>query len=81
MKVNFKVKEGTHFVIKKGDAIQYLHCLQEEALSNILETIKQGRKAHGRKENQYLIINTDEPYADEIREVIKRGELAKGELK
>ena len=37
----------------------------------MLKTIKPG--------NEYFIINIDEPYAEEIFEVLKRGQMAKGE--
>jgi hypothetical protein len=30
-------------------------------------------------EREYFIINIDEPYAEEIYEVLKRGQMAKGE--
>ena len=75
----FKIKEGTHFVIKKEDTMQYLNPLEKVALRGIISSIASGRLDNGKKLNEYLVVNTDEPYADEIREVIKRGELAKGE--
>lgn len=36
-----------------------------------MKSMKPGRK--------YFIINIDEPYAEEIYEVLKRGQIAKGE--
>jgi len=77
----FKVKQGTHFVIKKEDTMQYLNRLQKVALRDIIDTIERGRVGNCKRLNEYLVVNTDEPYADEIREAIKRGEIAKGENK
>jgi hypothetical protein len=37
---------------------------------NVLKQIKPGRK--------YFIINIDEPYAEQIYETLKRGQMAKG---
>ena len=37
----------------------------------MLKTLKPGRR--------YFLINLDEPYAEEIYEVLKRGQQAKGE--
>ena len=37
----------------------------------MLKTMKPGRK--------YFIVNLDEPYAEELYEVLKRGQIAKGE--
>lgn len=39
----------------------------------LLQTkIKRHREYEGKKENTYLVINTDEPYADEVIEILKR---------
>jgi hypothetical protein len=34
--------------------------------------VKMYRDALDKKENTYLVINTDEPYADEIIEILKK---------
>lgn len=34
---------------------------------------------HMKPEREYFIINIDEPYAPEIYEILKRGQMAKGE--
>jgi hypothetical protein len=72
-----KVKENTHFVIKKDDTMQYLNRLQKVALRDVLDTISKSRKKDNKKNNEYLIINKDEPYANKVFEVIKQGEIHK----
>jgi hypothetical protein len=72
-----KVKENTHFVIKKDDTMQYLNRLQKVALRDVLDTISKSRKKDNKKNNEYLIINKDEPYANKVLEVIINGEIEK----
>jgi hypothetical protein len=38
-----------------------------------------GSKRIKQNENEYFIINIDEPYAEDIFEILKRGQMAKGE--
>jgi hypothetical protein len=59
-------------VIKNDDAEKYLNTKGQESLNGILETIADSRSMDGKKNNEYLVINTDEPYADEVIEILKR---------
>lgn len=64
------IKENTHIVIKRDDAIKYLSEKQKYDLDSILLTINIGREKEGKPVNNYLVINKDEPYAKIIQETI-----------
>ena len=69
------MKANTHIVIKREDIIKYLTDNQIKYLDAILNTIADGRKKDGKNsDNSYYICNTDEPYADEVLEVILKAE-------
>jgi hypothetical protein len=73
----FEIKKDTHIVIKTEDLQYYLTELEFRNLDSILKKINEGRKSRGKKINKYLIINTDEPYANKVMKVIREGELEK----
>lgn len=69
------MKANTHIVIKREDVLKYLTDNQIKYLDAVLTTIAGGRKKDGKKpNNSYYICNTDEPYADEVLEVILKAE-------
>lgn len=72
----FEVKQGTHIVLKVSD-VEQLNTQDQFNLHMILENVKALRKSQGKKNNEYLVVNCDEPYADDVREVIKYGGLKK----
>lgn len=58
-------------VIKDEDIRKYLDDEQLSALEDIELTIGYGRKEEGKAvNNTYLVINTDEPYADLVKALI-----------
>jgi hypothetical protein len=61
-------------VIKNSDmqAIVSNYPGLEYDLKLFFKYLAQLRKFEGKKENKYLVINTDEPYADEVIEILKR---------
>ena len=69
------MKTNTHIVIKREDIFKYLTDSQIKDLDVILNTIADGRKKDGKKpNNSYYVCNTDEPYAEEVLEVILKAE-------
>lgn len=62
------------FIVIKIDDLKYINSPFKIAmLKNDLDDIKIGRKAEGKNiDNKYLVINTDEPYVDEVIEIMKR---------
>lgn len=73
----FEKKVGTHFVLKNDDCMYYLNRHQKVALRDGIDTIAKGRLDDGKKLNDYFVVNIDEPYAQEVFEVIKKGETNK----
>lgn len=72
------VKENSHIVIKREDALRYLTKAEYHALEEMLIKISIGRvKDYKKPINNYYICNTDEPYADRVKGVIISGEYAK----
>ncbi|MNO23016.1 hypothetical protein D3C76_128080 [compost metagenome] len=62
-------------IMKTEEVDKYFSNSQKFELVGMFETIDAGRKADGKKpasDNKYIVINTDEPYAQEIVEVLKR---------
>ena len=69
------MRTNTHIVIKREDIFKYLTDNQIKNLDDVLNTIADGRKKDGKKPvNSYYICNKDEPYADEVLEVILKAE-------
>ncbi|MFH2116748.1 MAG: hypothetical protein ABII85_01750 [Bacillota bacterium] len=73
----FEVKTNTHIVIKRTDIRKYLRDGEAVDLVDAVAKINIGRNINGNKTNSYYICNTDEPYAQQVFETIKEGELEK----
>lgn len=65
--------KNTHIVINRADADAYLTTEQTVHLRDILKEIEACR-GWDRKptDNRYLVINLDEPYAEEVIEIMRR---------
>lgn len=62
-------------VVKREDAKKYLDVSQKYALVGMFEDIDKGRKEDGKlpaSNNSYVVVNIDEPYANEVIEIMKR---------
>lgn len=60
-------------VVKNADLNTYLDDNDRNTFYYLVEDkIEYTKELEGKKENTYLVINTDEPYADEIIEILKR---------
>ena len=70
---------GTHFVVKIEDMQNYLPEEEATVLVMLLGRVEKGRVNDFKKLNSHYICNTDEPYAEDVLEVILRGEKAKEE--
>lgn len=61
-----------HIVIKIEDLKHINSVFKIAMLQNDLEDIQTGRKAEGKDPSpEYLVINTDEPYINDIIEILK----------
>lgn len=63
-----------YIVIKIEDLLKYINSIFKLAmLDNDLKDIEDGRRADGKNPcNEYIVINTDEPYANEVIEILKK---------
>lgn len=63
-----------YIVIKIDDYFKYINSAVKAALlNNDLEDIQAGRKADGKEPcPEYIVVNTDEPYIQEVIDVLKR---------
>lgn len=64
-------------IINEADVNKYLTTAQRDVLNDTLNLafheIELGRQLEGKKPfNNYIVINLDEPYVDEIIEIMKR---------
>lgn len=61
-------------VIKKADAERYLTDEEFKVLRNLQKKILTGRMSDGKMQNNtYYVVNTDEPYAKQVRDLILGG--------
>lgn len=70
----FELKDDTHIVLKIAHVEKYLTI---EEYGKLYELIWLLDERMGKMPNAYYVVNKDEPYADEVLAVIKRGEMAK----
>lgn len=59
------------FLIAKMEAAErYLSEDEMAHLKILLKAIEDGRKSEGKKKNEYLVVNNDEPYAEIVKKLI-----------
>ena len=69
---------NTHIVIKREDALKYLTEVEYQTLERLQTAIIAGRAKDRKKPvNSYYICNTDEGYAEIVKNVILLGEQNK----
>jgi len=72
------IKENTHIVIKKEDALKYLTDEEYQILQTLQQKIIYGRSEDGKSlTNSYYVCNVDEPYAETVLNAILNGEREK----
>lgn len=64
-------KYNKYIVIKIDDLKLYADSILWK-LDDVLKKIQYGREKDGQKQNHYVVVNEDEPYADEVWGLIKR---------
>ena len=60
-----------YVVIKIEDINNFLKAEELVTLVILVDKILNNRKAIGKKDNEYLVINTDEPYAEKVVDILK----------
>lgn len=67
-----EVKRENRFLVLKWDDIRkFLYPNDGEKLEEILAIIGEGRKSEGKKDNTYVVVNEDEPYAEKVWKLIQ----------
>jgi hypothetical protein len=69
---NIEGMKMKYVVAKIDDVNKYCSPLGRNRLVASMMEIRSGRTAENKKENNYLVINTDESYAEEVIEIMKR---------
>lgn len=60
-------------VIKHDDAVKYLNDKDKADFNYLCNKVEMGRSRDGKRPvNAYLIVNVDEPYAEEVAAILKR---------
>lgn len=65
----------TKFTVIKNDDLDILYLTKPQVhreFERALHSINDWRKKEGKSENQYIVINTDESYVDEIIAILKQ---------
>lgn len=76
--MDINVKQNTHIVIKREDALKYLTEIEYTSLQFMLNKIAGRREKDNKKPvNNYYVCNIDEPYAEVVHGVIMGGEAVK----
>lgn len=63
--------ENKYVVAKRDDIEKYLDIEGQRALHQCLNVISEGRGRDGKMRNTYLVLNTDEPYAAQVAQIMK----------
>jgi len=71
--------QSTHLVLKLQDVEEYLTLNEQQELGSFIAKIVEERQIDRKKLNEYLVINTDEPYAGKVYAVVLEGEAQKME--
>jgi len=74
---NFEEKKDVYVVIKKEDMIKAFDISEQALFWRLLNLYDTHRASLGKKQNYYLVVNKDEPYAEAVLDLIRQGEMAK----
>ena len=74
-------REDKYLVLKLDDLSKYLDPEDREKLDALVMTIGWGRGADGKKDNTYVVVNEDEPYAEIVWKLIEMEETWKEKYK
>ena len=62
----------THIVLKIADIRKHLNLNEQGELGMIIQKVGDGRLKDGKKVAEYLVINCDEPFAEEIHQLVEK---------
>lgn len=64
--------ENKFIVLKREDVDKFLDYEDKAYLGYAHDKVETGRALEGKKSNTYIVINTDEPYIEEVIEILKK---------
>jgi len=73
------VRENKYLVLKNNDIFNILTEDERKQMFEIIEKIARTREMQGKKMNDYLVVNVDEPYAYSMWDIVLAFEELKGE--
>ena len=77
-KYEFKEKVDTHLVLKLDDVENALDLEEIELLNELFDKIARYRISQRKNAfSEYYIVNIDEPYADQVYDIIMENEMNK----
>ena len=65
-------KREEKYLVLKWDDISSMSEANQELLMEIIDLLQIRRRIDGKKQNTYVVVNEDEPYAEKVWELIKR---------
>ena len=65
-------RENKYLVLKWGDIEKCLGEVDKKLLEEMCNCITANRHYYGKKDNFYVVVNEDEPYAEQVWELIKK---------
>ena len=71
---------GKYLVLKLEDIESFLSILDKKKLEEMCDTVGLMRKSIGKKENSYVAVNEDEPYAEIVWKLIEVSQTKPEEL-
>jgi len=73
----YKFKREEKYLVLKLEGIDKLPDQMLENLKAVLSYIESLRRAQGKKDNSYIVVNEDEPYAEAVWKLIQEEEERK----
>ncbi len=64
-------RENKYLVLKWDDIKEYTNDEQKKWIERTCFSIRNHRLAHGKKDNSYVVVNEDEPYAEKVWQMIQ----------
>ena len=65
-------RENKYLVVKQSDIEKYLTKDDKTDLDILLLGVVVGRKREGKLPNHYVVVNEDEPYAEQVWQLIQK---------
>lgn len=75
-----KLRENKYLVLKWEDITSYLCAIDQQRLKEMCDCITANRHYRKKKDNTYVVVNEDEPYAEDVWMLVRNGQSIKEAL-